>query len=215
MVNSETVTPETHPDSPVVGCYFGAYSGLTRGTAIYLCDSYDPRLGYWMTQIQDPSDRKNVSERAIGNTYHQAFDREDHWYVSAWNARVPITIQVFYQDGAGCVIGRCVGENPLPWQGVRLSVEHWADRALAQAALDTGEWTKRIYEYKKESYSRVDGKSLDDLGSELRAVFEAYPEYSDPDYGDTKFKTMVEKFASDDFYHCHYVAKRFNELKGK
>jgi hypothetical protein len=37
----------------------------------YLCDSYDPEIGYWMTNVADPTDRRNVSERAIGRTFHK------------------------------------------------------------------------------------------------------------------------------------------------
>lgn len=52
---------------------------------IYLCDSYDQNHGFWLTQVDDPSNRRNVSERAIGRTFHEAYDRGDHWDVSKWN----------------------------------------------------------------------------------------------------------------------------------
>lgn len=67
-------TPETHPDDPVVGKIFRAHDGHK-----YLCDSYDPRIGYWMTRVDAPEKnradthskwRRNVSERVIGRTYH-------------------------------------------------------------------------------------------------------------------------------------------------
>ena len=50
----------------VVGRQFKSWDGKT-----YYCDSYDPRIGYWMTQIEDPFVRRNVSERAIGKTFHR------------------------------------------------------------------------------------------------------------------------------------------------
>jgi hypothetical protein len=37
---------------------------------VYRCTSYDSRQGFWMLNEQDPSDWRNVSERAIGRTYH-------------------------------------------------------------------------------------------------------------------------------------------------
>lgn len=61
-------TPETHPDHHTVGRRFRAWDGNT-----YYCDSYDPRIGYWMTNESDPADRRNVSERAIGRTFHEIY----------------------------------------------------------------------------------------------------------------------------------------------
>lgn len=51
----------------VVGHFFRGVGGK-----VYFCDSYDPQIGFWMTNIEMPIvDRRNVSERAIGRTYHQ------------------------------------------------------------------------------------------------------------------------------------------------
>lgn len=36
----------------------------------YACTEYDPRIGFWMENVANPSDRRNVSERAIDRTYH-------------------------------------------------------------------------------------------------------------------------------------------------
>lgn len=58
--------PVTHANHPVVGHYFRNWEGK-----IYFCDSYDPQLGYWMTDVLDHCHRRNVSERAIGRTYHE------------------------------------------------------------------------------------------------------------------------------------------------
>ena len=48
----------------IVGKNFKAHDGL-----IYYCDSYDPRMGYWMTEVDNPGNRRNVSERAIGSSF--------------------------------------------------------------------------------------------------------------------------------------------------
>lgn len=63
---SDIKTPETHPDHPVVGKTFRAWDGKN-----YYCDSYDPSCGFWMTAKDDPKIRRNVSERAIGRTFHE------------------------------------------------------------------------------------------------------------------------------------------------
>ena len=63
------------------------------------------------------------------------------------------------------------------------------------------------------SYSRPEGKSVEELEAELRDVFDAYPEYNDTDYGPGTFEAMVEKFANDDFYKNHFVAKAYLQMK--
>ena len=71
---NEIKTPETHPDHPVVGRDILAHDGHR-----YFCDSYDPRIGFWMTRLDCPPEnlvdqnsefRRNVSERAIGRTFY-------------------------------------------------------------------------------------------------------------------------------------------------
>lgn len=91
-VSANLVTPENAPDHRVVGHHFGAYCYQEKGTAVYYCDSYDPRQGFWMTNINDASDRRNVAEHAIGRNFHEAKDRGAHWYVSEWNTKVPNTL---------------------------------------------------------------------------------------------------------------------------
>lgn len=68
-------TPQTDPHHHTVGHYFA--TGLDG--SIFYCDSYDSRIGYWMTRADAPvarwadelgEFRHNVSERAIGRTYH-------------------------------------------------------------------------------------------------------------------------------------------------
>jgi len=70
------ITGLTHPDHHTVNRMFAG--GL--GGHIYVCDSYDPNCGYWMTPIWAsiqghhdnwPASRKNVSEQAIGRSYHE------------------------------------------------------------------------------------------------------------------------------------------------
>lgn len=72
---SQIKTPETNPDHAVVGKTFRAFGG-----DLYFCDSYDPAMGYWMRHVDAPAEnyndqhskwRRNVSERAIGRTFHR------------------------------------------------------------------------------------------------------------------------------------------------
>lgn len=58
----------------IVGSKFKAWDGH-----VYVCDSYEPGLGFWMTREDAPEEhradregewRRNVSERAIGATFH-------------------------------------------------------------------------------------------------------------------------------------------------
>ncbi|MCS4089132.1 hypothetical protein [Rhizobium sp. BK176] len=68
--------PEDRPDDHTIGKYF-------KGDGcIWFCDSYDTHIGYWMTPVygemrsllQTPPERTNVSERAIGRTFHVIYD---------------------------------------------------------------------------------------------------------------------------------------------
>lgn len=72
-------TPETDPDHETVGRTFKAWDGHK-----YVCDSWEENLGFWMTRVDAPIERRadvhsefrrNVSERAIGRTFHQVYDR--------------------------------------------------------------------------------------------------------------------------------------------
>jgi hypothetical protein len=56
------------PSDWVVEVVGKTYNGW-QGT--YECFGYDPRHGFWMRNIADPKDQRNVSERAIGRTYHR------------------------------------------------------------------------------------------------------------------------------------------------
>lgn len=68
-------TPETDPNHEVIGQIFrGPF-----GEHLYYCDSWQENAGYWMTRVDAPEEnksdqfgvwRKNVSERAIGRTFH-------------------------------------------------------------------------------------------------------------------------------------------------
>lgn len=53
-----------------------------------------------------------------------------------------------------------------------------------------------------EHYSTIRGKSQKDLKKELQEVHEQH-------YADKNFNWMVDLFAKDDFYKCHYVAKQY------
>ncbi len=58
-------------------------------------------------------------------------------------------------------------------------------------------------------YSPVANKTREMLTAELQHVFETYPEYSEPSRGPDAFNAMVQKFAADDFYHLHLVARAY------
>ena len=61
-------------------------------------------------------------------------------------------------------------------------------------------------------YSPAEGKGIEELEAELRRVYRDYPEYSDPELGGGDFRAMAERFAGDEFYNLHKVAKRWLEL---
>lgn len=71
-------TPQTEPDHETIGRRFKAWDGH-----VYYCDSYDSEIGFWMTREDCPPEhrndqdrewRRNVSERAIGRTYHRIWE---------------------------------------------------------------------------------------------------------------------------------------------
>jgi hypothetical protein len=64
-----------------------------------------------------------------------------------------------------------------------------------------------------KQYAQIEGKSFDKLKAELLIIYNIYPEYHDPELGGGDFTAMVDKFADDDFYHEHYVAKEYKRLK--
>jgi len=47
-----------------VGKRYRGWNGQT-----YLCESFD-LAGFWMRNVADPADRRNVSVRALGSTFH-------------------------------------------------------------------------------------------------------------------------------------------------
>jgi len=66
------ITPRTNPNHHTVGHSF-KYFG-----EVYFCDSYDPSIGYRMTNIDNLDDRHNVSERAINRTFHHLYNGCKH-----------------------------------------------------------------------------------------------------------------------------------------
>lgn len=90
MEDSTTMNASVSPSNDdVVGMYF-AGGVFGSGTQIYLCESLDSQ-GYWMANVNNPSDRRNISERAIGRTFHLAKDRGDHWWIAYWALRIEKT----------------------------------------------------------------------------------------------------------------------------
>ena len=62
------------------------------------------------------------------------------------------------------------------------------------------------------SYTMPENKTAFEIENLLLEVFKGYKEYSDPAYGTGKFIDMVTKFASDDFYKYHFLAKEYLKL---
>lgn len=87
-MNVQIKTPESHPDHSIVGRYWGGHSFKHDKTAVYYCDSYDPSIGFWMTNIADSSDRKNISEMAINRTFWEADDDGDYFLIRKWGRKV-------------------------------------------------------------------------------------------------------------------------------
>ena len=103
MASKTIITPATHPKHHTVGHHYAGTNWSRVRTEIYYCDSYDPQQGFWMTNVNDPADRKNVSERAIDRTFMEAEDRGAHWWVSRWSSR---------HDKA--TLAQIHGKNPQP-----------------------------------------------------------------------------------------------------
>jgi hypothetical protein len=68
-------TTQTDPDHETIGFTFQNWEGL-----LFFCDSWESNLGFWMTRVDSPPERRgdlhskfrrNVSERAIGRTFHK------------------------------------------------------------------------------------------------------------------------------------------------
>lgn len=66
----KVLRPIDRPNHHVIGQFYTSWQkGSLR--AIYYCDSWVENAGYWMTNVRDPSDRRNISERAIDRGYHR------------------------------------------------------------------------------------------------------------------------------------------------
>lgn len=70
-----TLTPVDRPNHDVIGQHFKAHDGK-----YYYCDSWVENMGYWMTEVDKTTQhivpggrRTNVSERAIGRTFHRSY----------------------------------------------------------------------------------------------------------------------------------------------
>lgn len=76
------------------------------------------------------------------------------------------------------------------------------------------EWDAKRKPAIPKQYAQIEGKTFEMLEAELMDVYNGYSEYNDPEYGGKGFDVMVDLFANDDFYHEHYVAKQYKQLKG-
>lgn len=80
MDQNKVLYPKDLPNHHAVGRVFYGWDGQ-----VYYCDSYDPRCDYWMTNVIDPTDRRDVSSRAINRTFHSAWD--------SWKPQSPADIE--------------------------------------------------------------------------------------------------------------------------
>lgn len=57
----------------VVGQHFTGVDWKLEARRTWLCTGYDPRCGFWLVTVDDlgPERLTNVSERAIGSTFHK------------------------------------------------------------------------------------------------------------------------------------------------
>lgn len=90
------ITPVTHPDHHTVGKEFGGHDHQDSEWAgkRWFCFSHD-RAGYWMYATDGSGHWTNVSERAIGRSFHEIHVEPDgrrycHWF----RGRVPPYVKV-------------------------------------------------------------------------------------------------------------------------
>lgn len=77
------ITPESHPDHHVVGQDVMGWSNKRNEAARFHCYSHDAG-GYNLVDRADDTDHRNVSERAIGRTFHLISDYGDGIERSQW-----------------------------------------------------------------------------------------------------------------------------------
>lgn len=77
------ITPESHPDHHVVGQDVMGWSHKRNEAARFHCYSHDAS-GYNLVDRADDTDHRNVSERAIGRTFHIISDYGNGVEMSQW-----------------------------------------------------------------------------------------------------------------------------------
>lgn len=89
-------TPVTHPDHHVVGKEFGGsdYQEAHWPGKRWFCFSHD-RAGYWMYATDGSGHWTNVSERAIGATFHeiQVYPGSTRLYCRWFRHGVPLYVK--------------------------------------------------------------------------------------------------------------------------
>lgn len=102
-----------------------------------------------------------------------------------------------YDGHVSQMLGECL-ENG---REVRMNVQIDREAAPAEQQVDAA------------AYRIAEGRtSAEDIEGELRAVYEAHHEYSDPAHGGGHFAAMVSRFAEDPFYKLHCVAAEYLNL---
>jgi len=75
-----------YPSHWALGHFFGFMPFDKSEVQTYYCDSWVNNMGFWMTNVNDPTDRRNVSERAPDRTYHGIRNYDGQRYLEAKRA---------------------------------------------------------------------------------------------------------------------------------
>jgi hypothetical protein len=83
-ISRPDVTLESHPNHHTVGKEFmGGWQGKR-----WLCESHD-QAGYWMYPTDGSGEWHNVSERAIGASFHEIYKESDGRLWCSWGKVKP------------------------------------------------------------------------------------------------------------------------------
>jgi len=88
-MSRQYLTPADRPNHETIGRIFNSWNGYR-----WFCDAWEENHGFWMTRLDAPQDRradlgdtdfrKNVSERAIGATFHRDYSEAAEQLAKDW-----------------------------------------------------------------------------------------------------------------------------------
>lgn len=87
-VSRPDVTLDSHPDHHTVGKEFMGGWPSERGGQRWFCESHD-QAGYWMYATDGSGEWHNVSERAIGRSFHEIYVDPDGRRFCSWGKVQP------------------------------------------------------------------------------------------------------------------------------